>query len=70
MLIASNGYVMDPAGVCMQANKKKWIHPAHECGRHNQPVPPPEGRHQMWDAKIESRTGDEEPEVGSAHPCR
>ena len=24
----------------------------------------------MWDAKIASRKGDEEPKVGSRHPCR
>ena len=53
-----------------QANKKQWIHPPHACGRHHQPVPPPEERHPMWDAKIASRSGDEEPKVGSRHPCR
>ena len=56
-------------GVLLQADGKKWIHPAHKCGRHYEPVPPPEGRHEMWNAPIGSRIGDEMPEVGSRHPC-
>ncbi|CAK9007367.1 unnamed protein product [Durusdinium trenchii] len=53
----------------LQANGHKWRHPSHDCGRDDVPVPPPEGRHPMWEAEVESRISRKAPAVGSKHPC-
>ena len=51
------------------ADDGKWVHPSHDCGRDDVPVPPPEGRHPMWNSLVESRIERLQPEVGSKHPC-
>ncbi|CAK8989412.1 unnamed protein product [Durusdinium trenchii] len=52
----------------VSANGGKWQHPTTECGRDMVPVPGGK-RNGKWDCKVESRTGDREPEVGSRHKC-
>ena len=51
------------------ADDGKWVHPSEDCGRDNVPVPRKEGRHQMWNTPVESRSKRLRPEVGSQHPC-
>ena len=51
------------------ADNGEWVHPSEECGRDLVPVPPPEGRHPMWNCLVESRSKKVQAEVGSHHPC-
>ena len=51
------------------ADNGKWIHPSHDCGRDDVPVPAAEERHPMWNAPVECRDKRLQPEVGSKHPC-
>jgi len=51
------------------ADSGKWLHPSHDCGRDNVPVPPPGERDGKWEALVESRSQRREAKVGERFPC-